>query len=363
MSSTARLLLPYIAPQQAQKQVTYNSAMALLDQLVQPAVKSRTTSSPPGSPVEGDTYIVAPSATGAWAGKDGKFAAWLSGAWSFTTPADGWIAYVADTAELAVLQAGTWTSFVTNGGTSLAKLGINATADLTNRLAVGADASLFTHAGTAHRMKINKASAADTASLLFQDNLSGRAEIGLTGDDAFHVKISPNGSSWYEALNIAQGSGLVTLPIGQLAFPATQNPSAGANVLDDYEEGSWTPTILIGGAATGITYGAQLGRYTKIGRMVIATGNLQLSSKGSLTGSVQIAGLPFNSLNDGIYAAAAVGSATGFSSVSGGVILLVQPNSARLNCYQSANGASTALTNSNLTNTSLVYFTACYDAT
>src|SRR5690349_4650996 len=87
MSTTARLLLPYIAPQQAQKQVTYNSAMALLDQLVQPAVKSRTTAAPPGSPAEGDAYVVAPSATGAWAGKDGKLAAWLSGAWSFTTPA------------------------------------------------------------------------------------------------------------------------------------------------------------------------------------------------------------------------------------------------------------------------------------
>jgi hypothetical protein len=361
MSNTARLLLPYIAPQQAQKQVTYNSAMALLDQLVQPAVKSRTTTTPPASPAEGDVYIVAPGSSGAWAGKDNKFAAWFSGAWSFTTPADGWTAFVVDTAELAVLAAGVWTSFATNGGTSLAKLGINATADLTNRLAVGADASLFTHAGTAHRLKLNKASATDTASLLYQDNLSSRAEIGLMGDDAFHVKVSPNGSSWFEAINIAQASGLVSLPIGQLAFPATQNPSAGANVLDDYEEGTWTPTILIAGAATGITYATQGGRYTKIGRMVIASGNVQLSSKGSLTGSVQIAGLPFNSLNDGIYSAAAVGSATGFSSVVGAVILLVQPNAPRLNFYQSANGASAALTNSNLTNTSLVYFTACYE--
>jgi len=65
MSTTARLSLPYIAPQQAQKQVTYNAAMAALDQLVQPAVKSRTTTVPPTSPAEGDTYIVAPPSTGA----------------------------------------------------------------------------------------------------------------------------------------------------------------------------------------------------------------------------------------------------------------------------------------------------------
>lgn len=208
MSTTARLSLPYIAPQQAQKQVTYNAAMVLLDQLVQPAVKSRTVTAPPGGPAEGDTYVVAPSATGVWAGKDGKFAAWLNGAWSFTTPTEGWLAYVIDTAELAIVQSGAWASFVTNGGAGLAKLGINTTAGLTNRLAVAADSSLFT--GTSHSMTLSKATAADTASLLIEDNFSGRAELGLTGDDAFHLKVSPNGSSWLEALNIRRP--LVWLP-------------------------------------------------------------------------------------------------------------------------------------------------------
>jgi hypothetical protein len=189
MSATARLALPYIAPQQAQKQVTYNEAMAALDLLVQPSVKSRTTTAPPGSPVEGDSYIVAPSATGAWAGKDGKFASWLSGAWVFRTPANGWLSYVEDLSEIAVCQSGAWSSLVSNGGASLAKLGINTTADLTNRLAVASAQSLFTHAGTSHRMNINKASAGDTASLILDDNFSGRAELGLTGDDALHIKV------------------------------------------------------------------------------------------------------------------------------------------------------------------------------
>ena len=57
MSTTARLNLPYIAPLQAQKQVTYNEGMAALDQLVQPAVFRRTTAAPPGSPADGDAYI------------------------------------------------------------------------------------------------------------------------------------------------------------------------------------------------------------------------------------------------------------------------------------------------------------------
>ncbi len=53
-----------------------------------------------------------------------------------------------------------------------------------------------------HQLKINKASASDTASLLYQDAFSGRAEFGLAGDDDFHFKVSPNGNSWKEAIVI-----------------------------------------------------------------------------------------------------------------------------------------------------------------
>lgn len=361
MSTTARLRLPYIAPQQAQKQVTYNEAMAALDRLVQPVVRSRTTTVPPGSPAEGDTYIVAPAATGAWSGKDGSVAAWLGGAWSFTTPAEGWLAYVLDSAELAVMQASAWTSFVTNGGTSLAKLGVNAVADLTSRLAVGADASVFTHAGASHRMSLNKAGTADTASLIYSTNFSGRAELGLTGDDAFHVKVSPNGTTWFEGLSIAQGSGTVSLPAGQLAFPATQNPSSNANTLDDYEEGTWAPVLTFGNATTGITYATQTGRYTKIGRLVSATANIALSSKGTATGSALVTGLPFTSVNDGGYGGVAMGYAAGIASIAGSVMMLVKPNDTRINIYQSNNGTGGSLTNSNFNNSSQLYFTAVYE--
>jgi hypothetical protein len=80
-------------------------------------------------------------------------------------------------------------------------------------------------------------------------------------------------------------TGTPTTP--QLGFPAVQVPSAGANVLDDYEEGTWTPTL--GGSAT---YSAQSGIYTKIGRLVHVVGTLTVSAIG--TGSVNsISGLPF----------------------------------------------------------------------
>jgi hypothetical protein len=362
MSATARLNLPYIAPLQAQKQVTYNQAMAALDQLVQPAVISRTTASPPGSPDEGDTYVVGASATGAWSGKDSKFACWLSGAWSYRTPAEGWLAYVTDTSELAVYQSGAWGTFAPTGGTGLEKFGINVAADLTNRLAVAAEATLLTHDGDDHRLKVNKAAAGDTASLIFTDNHAGRAEIGLTGSDTLHLKVSPDGSSWIDALSIAPSTGVVTLPVGQLSFPAAQNPSADAHTLDDYEEGVWTPALKFGGNSVGMTYASTpVGRYTKIGRTVFATGTLTLTAKGSSTGSATITGLPFTSANDGIPAAAVIGHFTGGSAISGAVIGTVAANASAIALHGSANGAASALAHSNVGSTASMTFSVIYD--
>jgi hypothetical protein len=79
---------------------------------------------------------------------------------------------------------------------------------------------------------------------------------------------------------------------GQIAFPATQNPSADANTLDDYEEGTFTPVVYGTTAAGAGTYTYQYGTYTKIGRLV--TYHIYLSW-GAHTGSgnMNVSGLPF----------------------------------------------------------------------
>ena len=63
----------------------------------------------------------------------------------------------------------------------------------------------------------------------------------------------------------------------------------------DYEEGTWTPTLTIGGSSTGITYSIspQSGTYTKIGRQVTLNGYMTLTSDGSLSGGFLLQGLPF----------------------------------------------------------------------
>jgi hypothetical protein len=83
---------------------------------------------------------------------------------------------------------------------------------------------------------------------------------------------------------------------GQLAFPATDNPSAGANVLDDYEEGSWTPVLTFSTPGNlSVVYSAQVGAYTKIGNLVFVRLNLQTSTFTHTTasGNLLITGLPF----------------------------------------------------------------------
>ena len=81
--------------------------------------------------------------------------------------------------------------------------------------------------------------------------------------------------------------GTIDLDGGQIAFPATAVPSADANTLDDYEEGTWTPTI--GGDAT---YISQSGNYTKIGRVVVVSGSMHINVKGTGSNNT-MSGFPF----------------------------------------------------------------------
>ena len=97
---TTHLLLPYILASQAQKHVTHNEALRLLDAMVQLSVLDRDLTAPPASPADGDRYLVAASASGLWAGWDLNVAFWIDGVWQRLVPRPGWLAWVADEATL-----------------------------------------------------------------------------------------------------------------------------------------------------------------------------------------------------------------------------------------------------------------------
>ena len=105
-----------------------------------------------------------------------------------------------------------WT-IVDQAASNLAAVGIGTAADPTNPLSVYGASALFESGGDI-RVKLNKAASANTASFLYQDGWSGRAEIGLTGDDNFHFKVSPDGASWHEGINIDSSSGVASFPSG-----------------------------------------------------------------------------------------------------------------------------------------------------
>jgi hypothetical protein len=91
------------------------------------------------------------------------------------------------------------------------------------------------------------------------------------------------------------GNGAIQLSAG-VGFPAVAVPSANANTLDDYEEGTWTPFIKGASTAGTGTYSVQAGTYTKVGRVVYFQGRLTWSAHTG-TGDMQIGGIPFTSLS------------------------------------------------------------------
>lgn len=213
---TPNLNLPFIMPSQAQKHVTHNEAIRALDAIVQLSVVDNSHTSPPASIDDGHRYIVAENATGEWAGKEDQIAAWQDGSWTFYSPATGWLCWVEASSILFAYDGQSWLDAnAETGDTSL--VGINATANTTNRLTVASPASLFDHEGSGHQLKLNKATSNDTGSLLFQTDYTGHAEIGLAGDNNLHLKVSADGTAWKEAIQIDSTTGVVSLPQSSVA--------------------------------------------------------------------------------------------------------------------------------------------------
>jgi hypothetical protein len=243
--ATDNLSLPLLLPGQAQKHVTVNEALARLDAVVQLCVLSRGLGVPPAAPAPGDRYVVAAGATGAWAGLAGHVAmAEAGGGWLSLAPGAGWRAWVVDEGTGIVHDGAGWR---TDPATSADTLGLNATASPTERLAVAAETSLFTHDGAGHRIKLNKAAPGETASLLFQTGWSGRAEIGTAGTDDLALRVSPDGTGWLTALTAEAASGTVAIGFAlrlavhdAAALPDAGVAGAGAMVCLAAEGPAWS---------------------------------------------------------------------------------------------------------------------------
>lgn len=246
--ATPRLGLPWLMPAQAQKHVTVNESLGRLDALVQAAVQSRTEAAQPAAPSEGDAWVLPAGASGsAWAGfAQNDIAYFQDGAWRRIAARAGLTAWVADEAALVMFDGAEWSPFV-DAITSLANLtglGVGTAPDGYNTFAAKLNNALWTALSTGEggsgdlRYTLNKQAAGNVLSVLFQSGWSGRAELGLTGEDDITLKVSPNGSDWTEALRVDRQTGgvqlgrasigaLTSLNSGQLAGLRRSNINGG----------------------------------------------------------------------------------------------------------------------------------------
>lgn len=229
MSSTTALhLLPLIEPAQAQKHVTHNEALAVLDVLVQTSATSRRLSEPPVAVIKGACFIIAETATGDWQGEDGHVAVYSGTYWDFYVPKTGWRVWVEEESTEAVFDGAAWTTCA-DRTIRVAALGVSADSDGTNRLTVSSPSTLLTHAGAGHQVKVNKARPSDTASLLFQSGYSGRAEMGIVGSDDFVLKVSADGTTFLTGLTIEAATGRVVTARGINVVQGAGDPASPQN--------------------------------------------------------------------------------------------------------------------------------------
>ncbi|MEZ5691471.1 MAG: DUF2793 domain-containing protein [Rickettsiales bacterium] len=231
MATTSHLGITFVEQAQAQKEITVNQAITRIDAVLNSGAKSRVIATPPVSPAAGDVYIVAASATGDWLGQDSNIT-YFDDIWRFITPLEGMTLWVSDEDLLYSYDGGNWV--ISSNPTefqNLDKLGVNTTADNTNKLAVASDAILFNHNGNDIQVKLNKNNSSDVSSFLFQSGFSGRAEFGTLSDDNFTLKVSANGSSWLDSLKIIASSGRVAFKSIESGISASGSTQADAATL------------------------------------------------------------------------------------------------------------------------------------
>ncbi len=159
--------------------------------------------------------------------------------------------------------------------------------------------------------------------------------IYATGPLAFRV-----GSSYTERARIARSAYFrLSANSGGIQF---NGDTAAANALDDYEEGTWTPTIVGTSTAGTGTYSTQVGRYTKIGRQVYCVGTLIWTAHTG-TGNMRLEGLPFSSLNVSELFNAAVFSYVANITMPANSILMgdMPNNTSRINLRSVVTGGET----------------------
>jgi len=213
--TTAHLALPFIMAAQAQKHVTHNEALRLLDGIVQLSVLDRDLTDPPASPAEGARYIPATGASGAWSGWDGSIAYWIEGAWMKILPAPGWLAWVVDEAQAVIWTGSGWIPMANAMG-FIAQSASVAVARGPNGGSTGMAVAEELLSGLSGASRASTIVIPNRAIVL---GVSARTVTAITGAASFDCGLSGEPSKFGGSLGIAAGSTNIGV-VGPQAFYA-----------------------------------------------------------------------------------------------------------------------------------------------
>jgi hypothetical protein len=193
---------------------------------------------------------------------------------------------------------------------------------------------------------------------------TGGTAIAIAGDTSGALTLQTNGTTTALTINTAQGvQALNCIGVGNatpstsgagITFPATQSASTDANTLDDYEEGNWTPVLGADTTNPTVTYDAQVGTYTKIGRMVMIQMYIGTTARTGGSGNVRITGLPFTAANSSASYCGVTPSQA--QNITGATTVGVRPfaNQAYLELMNNSGATNVVITNWSATGTILV---------
>lgn len=215
---SSSLSLPFIQPSQAQKHVTHNEALRILDVVTQLGVAADDLSSAPGTPAEGSRYIVDTGATGDWAGRDGEVALFETNAWRFFVPRAGWRAYVINRDAMVVFDGAEWVDLESPELEEIETFGLGMTTLPSTPFSAKINAALWTalyaaDGGTGDILKtLNKETTTDDAGFVFQQNFETRGLFGLFGTDDLRLATSADGSTFLDGLIVNSATAVVDQP-------------------------------------------------------------------------------------------------------------------------------------------------------
>lgn len=170
----------------------------------------------------------------------------------------------------------------------------------------------------------------------------GTAATQNTGTSGANLPFMNGANTWSGQQSFTTSA--LDLQVGQIQFPATQNASAGANVLDDYEEGTWTAAFSATSGTVTINGSFNSGSYIKIGKRVFISGDFRVSSVSGPSGTLSITGLPFAAENsNGANTAVSISASSLTASATTDIQGRILQNNSAVQLLQFAAGAQNNL--------------------